>query len=154
MPSTIVLSISVSSPISTSSTSLLSSLPISLTILFIFWNIPDTGTILNDITMSCSSSVSLRICLVDFVKLSKFNFFISLSDETMDSAITSSPTIFTSLSSLVRFTVIKLCLLCLDVSTFVFFISLLISATKPESAFNSVFSSFACSCSSVYSITV
>jgi len=112
--SAIVLSISVSSPFNTSSTSLFNSFPISLTILCILLNVPEIGTILKDITISCSSSVSFLTCLVDFLKLSEFNFFISASDSTMDSAITSSPTISTSLSSFERLTVIKLCLHCFE----------------------------------------
>ena len=107
--STILLSTSVFSPSIVSRTSLFNFFFMSRTIRFIFWNVPETGTILRDIAMSCKSSVSLRSCRVDFRKLSSFRFWISGEEVTIDSVITISPTIAMRLSSLERLTLIKLC---------------------------------------------
>ena len=63
--------------------------------------------------MSCSSSVNFRSCLADFVKLSSFRPESSGQDVTIDSVITISPTIAIKLSSLDKFTLIKLCLFCI-----------------------------------------
>ena len=111
MLSTIDLSTSVSSPSMTRRAFLPSFCDISRTIRFIFWKVPETGTIRIDILISCSSSVSLRSWRADLVKLSSFKPRISGEEVTIDSVITISPTIAIRLSSLDRLTLIRLCLL-------------------------------------------
>ena len=110
--STMVLSTSVSSPMILRRTSLPSFWFMSRTIRFIFWNTPDMGTMRRDMAISCRSSVSLRSCRPDFMKLSKLSLgrsFSSGEEVTMDSVMTISPTISIRLSSFIRFTLIRFC---------------------------------------------
>ena len=107
--STMLLSTSVVSPSRTSSASLFSFIFISRTILPIFWNTPASGTILIDITVSWSSSVSFLSCLAAFEKLSSSRPSRSGFAITIDSVVMISPTISCSVSSFDRFTLIRLC---------------------------------------------
>ena len=112
MLSTIVLSTSVSSPMMVSLTSFPSFCFISRTIRFIFWNTPEMDTIRKLMAISWRSSVNLRSCLADFMKLSRLSWgSIRRTGEevTIDSVITISPTRSFKLSSFCRFTEIKLC---------------------------------------------
>ena len=110
--STIVLSTSVSSPIKIKFASLSNLRLISRTMRFIFWNVPETGTMRRDMATSCRLSVSDLNWRAALVKLSNFKPRRSGDAVTCASVITISLTTAIKASSLPRPTEIKLSLTC------------------------------------------